>query len=157
MALCLDRYRHIITELDHQYDPNFESICHIDRKSRSNPIESDNATTKPLIYRQRFRALRNAEATHSSIQTIGSFLRSKESQPGLGTKLMPALFWRGCRAAGSFRSCSGVFDRISQKLFHQPVRGLRILIANRICDHFVLLDAVVFDHFGSTPGHLENR
>nr|WP_252731467.1 transposase [Lentibacter algarum] len=47
-------YRRVIREINHRYDPHFDSIRHIDRKWRNNRIESDHAAMKRLLgYRQR--------------------------------------------------------------------------------------------------------
>ena len=57
-------YRRVIREINHRYDPHFDSIRHIDRKWRNNLIESDHAAIKRLLgYRQSFRSLRSAKAT----------------------------------------------------------------------------------------------
>ena len=51
-------YRRVIREINHRYDPHFDNIRHIDRKWRSNLIESDHAAVKRLLgYRQSFRSL----------------------------------------------------------------------------------------------------
>ena len=64
-------YRRVIREINHHYDPHFDSIRHIDRKWRYNLIESDHAALKRLLgYRQSFRSLRSAKATLSGIETI---------------------------------------------------------------------------------------
>ncbi|MDO6731814.1 IS6 family transposase [Marinovum sp. 2_MG-2023] len=64
-------YRRVIREINHQYDPLFDSIRHIDRKWRNNPIENDHAAMKRLLeYRQRFQSLRSAKATLNGIETI---------------------------------------------------------------------------------------
>ena len=64
-------YRRVIREINHRYDPHFESIRHIDRKWRNTRIESDHAAMKRLLgYRQSFRSLRTAKATLSGIETI---------------------------------------------------------------------------------------
>lgn len=64
-------YRRVIREINHRYDPHFDSIRHIDRKWRNNLIESDHAAMKRLLgYRQSFRSLQTAKATRSGIETI---------------------------------------------------------------------------------------
>lgn len=69
-------YRRVIREIDHRYDPHFDSIRHIDRKWRNNLIESDHAAVKRLLgYRQSFRSLRSAKATLSGIETIRTIKR----------------------------------------------------------------------------------
>ena len=69
-------YRRVIREINHRYDPHFDSIRHIDRKWRNNLIESDHAAMKRLLgYRQSFRSLRSAKATLSGIETIKTIKR----------------------------------------------------------------------------------
>jgi transposase, IS6 family len=69
-------YRRVVSEINHRYDPNFDSIRHIDRKWRNNLIESDHAAMKRLLgYRQSFRSLRSAKATLSGIETIRTIKR----------------------------------------------------------------------------------
>ena len=69
-------YARVIREINHRYDPHFESIRHIDRKWRNNLIESDHAAMKRLLgYRQSFRSLRSAKATLSGIETIRTIKR----------------------------------------------------------------------------------
>lgn len=69
-------YRRVIREINHRYDPHFDSIRHVDRKWRNNLIESDHASMKRLLgYRQSFRSLRTAEATLSGIETIRTIKR----------------------------------------------------------------------------------
>nr|WP_227269830.1 IS6 family transposase [Roseobacter sp. H9] len=69
-------YRRVIREINHRYDPHFDSIRHIDRKWRNNLIESDHAAMKRLLgYRQSFRSLRTAKATLSGIETIRTIKR----------------------------------------------------------------------------------
>ena len=41
-------YRRVIREINHRYDPHFDSIRHIDRKWRTNLIESDHVAMKRL-------------------------------------------------------------------------------------------------------------
>lgn len=60
-----------IREINHHYDPHFDSIRHVDRTWRNNLIESDHAAMKQLLgYRQSFRSLRSAKATLNGIETI---------------------------------------------------------------------------------------
>lgn len=69
-------YRRAIRDINHRYDPHFDSIKHIDRKWRNNLIESDHAAMKRLLgYRQSFRSLRSAKATLSGIETIRTIKR----------------------------------------------------------------------------------
>jgi len=64
-------YRKVIQDLNHRYDPHFDSITHNDRKWRNNRIESDHAALKRLLgTRQSFRSLRSAKATLMAIETI---------------------------------------------------------------------------------------
>ena len=79
-------YRRVIREINHRYDPHFDSIRHIDRKWRNNLIESDHAAMKRLLgYRQSFRSLRSAKATLSGIETIRTIKRDNihHKQPGV--------------------------------------------------------------------------
>lgn len=79
-------YRRVIREINHRYDPHFDSIRHIDRKRRNNRIESDHAAMKRLLgYRQSFRSLRSAKATLSGIETIRTIKRDHihYKQPGV--------------------------------------------------------------------------
>ncbi len=79
-------YRKVIQDLNHRYNPHFDSITHIDRKWRNNRIESDHAALKRLLGTpQSFRSLRAAKATITAIETIrtikhGHFLNK---QPGV--------------------------------------------------------------------------
>ncbi len=79
VSICTDKahaYRSVIRELNHRYDPHFDSIQHIDRKWRNNRIESDHAALKRLLgYRQSFRSLRSAKATLSGLETIRTIKR----------------------------------------------------------------------------------
>ncbi|WP_233494864.1 transposase [Ruegeria sp. A3M17] len=79
-------YPRVIREINHRYDPHFDSIRHIDRQWRNNLVESDHAAMKrPLGYRQRFRSLRTAKATLSEIETIRTIKRGHicHKQPGV--------------------------------------------------------------------------
>jgi len=81
VTICTDKahaYRPVIREINHRYDPHFDSIRHIDRKWRNNLIESDHAAMKRLMeYRQSFRSLRTAKATLSGIETIRTINRGQ--------------------------------------------------------------------------------
>ena len=69
-------YRRVIREINHRYDPHFDSIRHIDQKWQNNLIESDHAAMKRLLgYRQSFRSLRSAKATLSGIETMRTIKR----------------------------------------------------------------------------------
>lgn len=74
VSICTDKapgYRKVIQDLNHRYDPHFDSILHIDRKWRNNRIESDHAALKRLLgSRQSFRSLRTAKATIIAIEAI---------------------------------------------------------------------------------------
>ncbi|WP_299147478.1 DDE-type integrase/transposase/recombinase [uncultured Tateyamaria sp.] len=51
-------YRRVIREINHRYDPHFDSIRYVDKKWRNNLIESDHAATKRLLdCRQSVRSL----------------------------------------------------------------------------------------------------
>lgn len=79
-------YRRVIREINHRYDPHFDSIRHIDRKWRNNRLESDHAAMKRLLgYRQSFRSLRTAKATLSGIETIRTIKHGHihHKQPGV--------------------------------------------------------------------------
>lgn len=79
-------YRRIIREINHRYDPHFDSIRHIDSKWRNNLIESDHAAMKRLLgYRQSFRSSRSAKATLSGIETIRTIKHGNihHKQPGV--------------------------------------------------------------------------
>lgn len=89
VTICTDKaqaYRRVIREINHRYDPHFDSIRHIDRKWRNNLIESDHAAMKRLLgYRQSFRSLPTAKATLSGIETIRTIKRGHvhQKQPGV--------------------------------------------------------------------------
>jgi len=79
-------YRRVIREINHRYDPHFDSIRHIDRKWRNNLIESDHAAMKRLLgYRQSFRSLRTAKATLTGVETIRTIKHGHihHKQPGV--------------------------------------------------------------------------
>lgn len=42
-------YRRVIREINHRYDPHFDSIRHVDRKWRNNLIEGDHEALKRLL------------------------------------------------------------------------------------------------------------
>lgn len=80
-------YRRVIRDINHRYDPQFDSIRHIERKWRNNLIESDHAALKRLLgYRQSFRSLRSAKATLSGIETIRTIKRGHIHHKQLGVK-----------------------------------------------------------------------
>lgn len=89
VTICTDkapRYRKVIQELNHRYDPHFNSITHIDRKWRNNRIESDHAALKRLLgTRQPFRSLSSAKATIMAIKTIRTIKNGhiENDQPGV--------------------------------------------------------------------------
>jgi len=101
LTICTDTahaYRRVIREIDHRYDPHFDSIRHIDKKWRNNRIESDHAAMKRLLgYRQTFRSLRTAKATLSGIETIRTIKRGHihHRHPGV---------------QGEIRFIAGLFD-----------------------------------------------
>ncbi|AEI96544.1 transposase (plasmid) [Roseobacter litoralis Och 149] len=73
VSICTDKaptYRKVIREINHDYDPHFNSVTHIGRKYLNNRIESEHAALKRLLgYRQIFRSLRSAQATLAGIET----------------------------------------------------------------------------------------
>ncbi|MEP3844482.1 MAG: DDE-type integrase/transposase/recombinase [Paracoccaceae bacterium] len=73
MSICTDKaptYRNVIRDINHQYDPYFDYITHIDKKYRNNRVESDDAALKRLLgYRQSCQSLRCAKATLQGIET----------------------------------------------------------------------------------------
>ncbi|MFU1478384.1 IS6 family transposase [Roseovarius sp. C7] len=79
VTICTDKapaYRRVIREINHRYDPHFDSSRHIDRKWRNNLIESDHAAMKRIPgSRQSFRSLRSAIATLSGIETVRTIKR----------------------------------------------------------------------------------
>ena len=79
-------YRRIIREINHRYDPHFDSIRHIDKKWRNNLTESDHAAMKRLLgYRQSFQSLRSVKANLSGIETIRTIKRGHihHKKPGV--------------------------------------------------------------------------
>lgn len=89
VTICTDKapiYRRVIREINHRYDPHFDSIRHIDKKWRNNQIESDHAAMKRRPgYRQSFRSLRSAKATLRGIETMRTIKRGHihSKQPGV--------------------------------------------------------------------------
>lgn len=73
LDLCTDKapaYR-VIQDLNHRYDPHFDSILHIARKGLNDRIESDHAALKrPIGTRQSFRSLRSAKAALMAVEAI---------------------------------------------------------------------------------------
>lgn len=104
VSICTDKapgYRKVIRDLNHRYDPHFDSILHIDRKWRSssvrkrcsgpfsatNRIESDHAALKRLPgKRQSFRSLRSAKATILAVETIRTIKNGHVSKKGPGVR-----------------------------------------------------------------------
>ena len=89
-SICTDKapgYRKVIQDLNHQFDPHFDSILHIDRKWRNNRIESDHAALKRLLgTRQSFRSLRSAKATLRTIETIRTIKNGHLSNKAPGVR-----------------------------------------------------------------------
>ncbi len=79
-------YRCVNREFNHLYDPHFDSIRHVDRKWRSNLVESDHAAMKRILGdHQSFRCMRSAKATLSGIENIPTIKRGhiRNKQPGV--------------------------------------------------------------------------
>ncbi|MEP6019223.1 MAG: DDE-type integrase/transposase/recombinase, partial [Paracoccaceae bacterium] len=74
VSICTDKaptYRNVIRDINHQYDPYFDYITHIDKKYRNNRVESDDAALKRLLgYRQSCHPLRCAKPTLQGMETI---------------------------------------------------------------------------------------
>lgn len=74
ITICTDKaptYRRVIREINHRYDPHFDSITHVDKKWKNNRIESDHAALKRLLgNRQSSRSLSSAKATLSGKEAI---------------------------------------------------------------------------------------
>ena len=74
VTICTDKaptYRKVIQEENRRYDPQFDSIAHIDKRWRNNRIKSDHAALKRLLgYRQSFRSFRAAKSTLRGIEAI---------------------------------------------------------------------------------------
>lgn len=89
VTICTDKahtYRRVILEINHRYNPHFDSIRHVDRKWRNNLIESDHAAlTRLLGCRRSFRSLRTAKATLSGIETMPTIKSGHihHKQPGV--------------------------------------------------------------------------
>jgi IS6 family transposase len=89
VTVCIDKapsYRRVIREINQRYDPQVDSIRHIDRKWRNDRIESDHAALKRLLgHRQSSRSLRSAEAILSGIEIIRHIERGNihYKQPGV--------------------------------------------------------------------------
>ncbi|MEO9824162.1 MAG: DDE-type integrase/transposase/recombinase [Paracoccaceae bacterium] len=56
VSICTDKsptYRKVMRDINHQYDPHFDYITHINKKYRNDGVESDHAALKRLLgYRQ---------------------------------------------------------------------------------------------------------
>ncbi|MCE0507338.1 IS6 family transposase [Roseivivax sp. GX 12232] len=93
VTICTDKahaYRRVIREINHRYDPQFDSIQYIDRKWRNNLIENDHAAMKRLLgYRQSFRSLRTAKTALSGFETIRAIKRGHVhyKQPGVQAEI----------------------------------------------------------------------
>jgi IS6 family transposase len=89
VTICTDKaptYRRVTREINHRYNPHFDSIRHIDKKWRNNLIESDHAAMKRLLgYCQNFRSLRSAKATLRGVETMRTIKRGHihNRQPGV--------------------------------------------------------------------------
>ena len=80
-------YWKVIQDLNHRYDPHFDSILHIDRKWRNNRIESDHAALKRLLgTRQSFRSLGSAKATLGAIEAIRTIKNGHVSNKAPGVR-----------------------------------------------------------------------
>ena len=90
VSTCTDKaheYRKVVQDLNHRYDPHFDSILHIDRKWRNNRIESDHAALKRLFgSRQSFRSLRSAKATILAVETIRTIKNGHVSNKAPGIR-----------------------------------------------------------------------
>nr|WP_254694992.1 transposase [Antarctobacter heliothermus] len=90
VTICTDKapaYRRVISEVNHRYDPHFDSIRHIDKKWRNNLIESDHAAMKRLLgFRQGFRSLRSAKVTLSGIDTTRTIKQGHIHNKQLGVQ-----------------------------------------------------------------------
>ena len=93
VTICTDKapaYRRVIRDINHRYDPHFDSIRHIDKKWRATLIERDHAAMKRLLgYRQSFRSLRSAKTTLSGIETMRAIKRGQihNKQPGVSGEI----------------------------------------------------------------------
>lgn len=90
VSICTDKapgYRKVIQDLNHGYDPHFDSITHVDRKWRNNRIEGDHAALKRLLgTRQSFRTLRSAKATLAAIEIFRSVKNGHIANRGPGVR-----------------------------------------------------------------------
>lgn len=90
VSICTDKapgYRKVIQDLNHGYDPHFDSITHVDRKWRNNRIEGDHAALKRLLgTRQSFRSLRSAKATLAAIEIFRSVKNGHIANRGPGVR-----------------------------------------------------------------------
>ncbi|MDO6591961.1 IS6 family transposase [Loktanella sp. D2R18] len=90
VSICTDKaptYRKVIKDINHQYDPHFDYITHIDKKYRNNRVESDHAALKRLLgYRQSFRSLRAAKATLQGMETIRTIKNDHIQKRQLGVR-----------------------------------------------------------------------
>ncbi|MEP4708913.1 MAG: IS6 family transposase [Pseudophaeobacter sp.] len=68
--------RRVIREINHRYDPHFESIRHIDRKWRNNLIESDHAAIS-ITSNQAFRVKSNSFISYLQLHNPAQLQRPK--------------------------------------------------------------------------------
>ncbi len=93
VTICTDKarsYRCVIRDINHRYDPDFNSIRHIYRKWRNNLIERDDAAVKRLPgYGQNFRSLRTLKATLNGIEAIRTIERGHihQKKPGVQSEI----------------------------------------------------------------------
>jgi len=93
VSICTDKaptYRKVIKDINHQYDPHFDYITHIDKKYRNNRFKSDHAALKRLLgYRQSFRSLSAAKATLQGMEAIRTIKNDhiQKRQPGVRGEL----------------------------------------------------------------------
>ncbi|MEP2785083.1 MAG: DDE-type integrase/transposase/recombinase [Pseudoruegeria sp.] len=89
VSICTNKaptYRKVIRDINHQYDPHFDYITHIDKKYRNNRVESDHAALKRLLgYRQSFQSLSCAKTTLQGMETIRTIKNGpiQNRQPGV--------------------------------------------------------------------------
>jgi IS6 family transposase len=90
VAIIADKansYRRMIREINHHYEPHFDSIWDIDRTWRNNLIESDHAAMKRLLgYRQGVRSLRIGKAILSGLEVIRTIKRDHIYHKHLGVE-----------------------------------------------------------------------
>nr|WP_255014111.1 transposase [Roseovarius sp. M141] len=112
VTICTDEapgHRKVIQDLNHCYDPHFDSITPIDHKWRNNRIESDHVAWKRLLgTRQSFRYLRSAKVTLMAVETIRTIKNGHienrlsgirgENRAKVGDALRGGISWR-CRVA----------------------------------------------------------